>query len=631
MIKQLSTFLLLAFLSCAIIPQAQEIVKPLKISVEQLDAHLKERNFEPRETRTQRDGALTLPFIDDFSRYSLPTNDPAVPVEWQMWEDNSARINNTLCKNVPTQGVATLDGLDFQGYPYDFSNQFAYGPADTLTSCQIDLSGLTAADSVKLIFHYQKGGMGNAPEFEDSLLLEMTIGGTNPPLWQLVWSSPGGGADDNFTRQFIHISDPNLLHESAQFRFRNFATLSGNVDHWNIDYVWLDDDIVDADFKIIDVAVSSHESSLLNGLQSMPWDHYQTDPGGFIDDDQFVTFSNLDDDRNISFDAEVYFEDNLQAALPQLSSTAENAFSFLERQLSINDGSPNNYVFDVNVADTCADFRVRYINATSPDINPNNDTLEFTQHFGNYYAYDDGSAEGAYALNQAGSAKAMKFTNVVTDSLLGLLIHFSPFNTDNSNEIFVLKAWQDEDGAVGEEIGENFNTYNPEYFSEGYDRFVYYEYDLPLEILAGDFYVGIVQSTDAELNIGYDKHTNANPDKLYYRLGNNGSFLQSSIQGSLMIRPVFQSDKELEWDFVNVEELEEEPIAFYPNPAQDYISSNQLQFGETIRIYNSIGALVLDQQVQSTELYVGDLPKGVYLVQLLNQGELKGTSRFIKQ
>ena len=630
MIKQLITFLTLFGFSVGL--GAQEITRPLKVSAEVFEDHISERNYEEREARTERDGALELPFVDDFSRFSLPTNNPDIPLDWQMWEDNSSRINNTLCKNAPTQGVATLDGLDRTGYPYDFFNEFAYGNADTLTSCPINLGGLTAADSVKLVFHYQRGGFGNTPEFQDSLVLEMTIGGTNPPLWQYVWSTPGGALQEDFEREFVHISDPNLLHPDAQFRFRNFATLSGNVDHWNIDYIWLDDNIIDSEFRIIDVAVSSHESSMLNTYQSMPWDHYQTNPAGFMDDDQFVVFSNLDDDRNISFDAEVYFDGAIQADLPQLSSTAENAMSFLNRQLSINDGSPNNYVFDPNVADTCADFQVRYVCTTSPDINSANDTLIFNQHFGNYYAYDDGSAEGAYALNEAGSATAMKFTNHVTDTLLGLLIHFSPFAIDNSDEFFILRAWADEGGTVGEQIEEQFNSHSPAYFSDGYDKFEFYEYDSPIEIPVGEFYVGMVQSTDAELNVGYDKHNDVNTEKLFYKLGAAGTFLQSGIEGALMIRPVFKSTKELIWDFTNVEEeLEEQnPLTFYPNPAKDYISSNQIQNGETLLFYNSLGSLVLEQNVVSGEIYVGDLPKGVYLIQVLSNGSLKESSRFIK-
>ena len=628
--KQLITILILTLQCLAFKVYAQEITRPLKVSLEQSQRYLQEREFEQRETRTQREGALTLPFIDDFSRFSLPTNDPDIPVEWQMWEDNSARINNTLCINPPTHGVATLDGLNKDGYPYDFANEFAYGPADTLTSCQIDLGGLTAEDSVKLIFHYQKGGLGNFPEFEDSLVLEMSIVGTNPALWKRIWSSPGGAADDDFTRVIVHISDLSLLHEAAQFRFRNYATLSGNVDHWNLDYIWLDDNIENTAFQIIDVAPSSHETSLLNGLQSMPWDHFQTNPDQFMDDDQFVIFSNLDEDRNISFNAEVYYEGNLEAALPQQSSTAENAFSFLNRQLSINDGTPNSYLYDVNVNDTCANFEVRYINTTSPDINQNNDTLVFTQHFSNYYAYDDGSAEGAYALNQEGSAKAVRFSNQVTDTLLGLLIHFSPFNTDNSNELFVLRAWQEEAGSVGQEIGENFNTYNPQYFSDGFDKFVFYEYDEPLEIPAGNFFAGIIQSTNAELNIGYDVHNNTNTENLFFRLGAGGAFTQSSVQGALMIRPVFKSAKPLDWDFVNIHELDNSNLSLYPNPAVDYINIHTSSNYDLVRIINGTGQVVLEDSATSSSVYVGDLPKGLYLVHQFSNGVLRGITKLVK-
>ena len=35
------------------------------------------------------------------------------------------------------------------------------------------------------------------------------------------------------------IVGPKYFYEDFQFRFRNIASLSGNNDHWNIDYVRL--------------------------------------------------------------------------------------------------------------------------------------------------------------------------------------------------------------------------------------------------------------------------------------------------------------------------------------------------------------------------------------------------------
>ena len=67
--------------------------------------------------RADRGGeaSLTIPFFDDFSRYSLPTNDPTIPVSWQRWSDQKARINNTFAVSPLSIGVATLDGMDETG------------------------------------------------------------------------------------------------------------------------------------------------------------------------------------------------------------------------------------------------------------------------------------------------------------------------------------------------------------------------------------------------------------------------------------------------------------------------------------------------------------------------------------
>ncbi|MEY3849764.1 MAG: hypothetical protein RJA38_205, partial [Bacteroidota bacterium] len=116
--------------------------------------------------------SLTLPFFDDFSRYSLPTNDPAVLTTWQRWSDTCAFINTGFPIAPPTIGVATLDGLRADGYPYNFADEFSYGSADTLTSLPIDLSTLTATDQVFLSFFYQGGGLGNNPDVGDSLIVE---------------------------------------------------------------------------------------------------------------------------------------------------------------------------------------------------------------------------------------------------------------------------------------------------------------------------------------------------------------------------------------------------------------------------------------------------------------------------
>ncbi|MFM7105334.1 MAG: hypothetical protein ACKOW8_07410, partial [Flavobacteriales bacterium] len=91
--------------------------------------------------RAHSRSVLTLPFFDDFSRYSLFTNDSTIPLEWQMWEDRSAYINNTFAESPLTIGVATLDGMAEDGtayadtlyFPTISESYLEWGTADTLT------------------------------------------------------------------------------------------------------------------------------------------------------------------------------------------------------------------------------------------------------------------------------------------------------------------------------------------------------------------------------------------------------------------------------------------------------------------------------------------------------------------
>src|SRR5690606_37405864 len=98
---------------------------------------------------------ISLPFFDDFSQqYYYPDADK--------WEDNYVYINSNYAVNPISYGVATFDGLDSTGYPYNFNNPTSHGVADYLTSKPIDLSSVT--DSVYLSFFFQPQGNGNRPE-----------------------------------------------------------------------------------------------------------------------------------------------------------------------------------------------------------------------------------------------------------------------------------------------------------------------------------------------------------------------------------------------------------------------------------------------------------------------------------
>ncbi len=139
---------------------AQEILTPFRSTSEQAPV------------RRSVAEARFLPFFDDFSRSSLYPDSTK-------WTDNSVLVNDgfTLCP--PNRNGATFDVLDANGkvYSYAISNAFV---AEYLTSVRIRLDSimepepraLTPADSIYLSFYYQPQGNGNAPETQDSLVLQ---------------------------------------------------------------------------------------------------------------------------------------------------------------------------------------------------------------------------------------------------------------------------------------------------------------------------------------------------------------------------------------------------------------------------------------------------------------------------
>ena len=68
------------------------------------------------------------------------------------------------------------------------------------------------------------------------------------------------------------------------------------------------------------------------------------------------------------------------------------------------------------------------------------------------------------------------------------------------------------------------------------------------------------------------------------------------------------------------DELEQPTV--YPNPAIDYISLKNQGTVKSIRIYNLVGRQLRQFQVESDKRYpVADLPRGMYLIQMLDQSQ----------
>jgi hypothetical protein len=586
-----------------------------------LDAE-REKRFAPRADRLN---SLELPFFDDFSRYSFQTNDPSIPALWQRWEPSGAYLNSTFAINPPSIGVATLDGLMGNGYPYNFLNPFAYGPADTLTSLPINMGGLTAGDNVYLSFFYQAGGFGNLPEPEDSLILEFYAPGTD--AWLRKWSTPGIPSGD-FQQVFVHVDQSFFLVNGFRFRFRNYATISGNADHWHIDYVRINTQVNPNNNPISDIAFVYNIRSMLNDYTAMPWRHFKVSPLAFMAPSADIVIRNLSPAfQNIPISYNVSYDGQVVSSFPNVNVQPATAPGIYSGTIPAN-SPPSNFVYNTSLNDTCAVFDIRVF-FNSQDAFPQNDTIRFRQEFLDYFAYDDGTAERAYGLLSANAQLAVRFQATVPDVLYGLKIYFDPFTDDVSSKVFNLRAWTDNNGKPGNQIGLNFIPHYPTYLQEGPDVFAYYEFDEPLDIQPGIFYVGMIQQTEERLNIGNDKNGNTNTSKVFYKLNPNANWLQTTIQGSLMIRPVMAS---CGGSFVGVTEAELEAPVLYPNPFTSSFEIKGLLVGTHIQIFDMAGRVVFSDVAKSDthRLDLSSVPNGFYLANMVTPEGRTATVKVIK-
>jgi hypothetical protein len=621
----------------------QERELPLQFNAEANRQYADEQRFTPRQ---QRQGAsLPIPFFDDFSRYTLPTANPTIPVEWQQWSDNSAFINSTFPLNPMTIGVATLDGLEADGTPYSDTLYFPtiteafldWGLTDELTSLPIDLSGLTPDDSVYLVFHVQGGGLGNAPDADgilgaegDSLILEF-YSPLQEGQWSRVWAKEGGADASAFDTVFVGVSEFIYLQDGFRFRFRNYCTQHGALDHWHLDYVILNDDISPSNFFYDEVAFQYTNNSLLNfGLTAMPWSHFQENPGLYMRDD--ITYSqrnlgitsNITSRCSIKYNGVSLFESDLDA------NTNTNGYSAFERTLSLN-----NYTYNTPSAEDTASFIVEVAFNTT-DIYPQNDTMRFQQKFTNFYAYDDGSAERAYGIQDAGGKVALRYNTPIDDTLIGAYIYFEPIQYLASDQSFILQAWNDVSGEPGNLLTSEFDNFNfslPHYYESGPNIFVYFGFTSPIFVPSGNFYIGTLQQSDVSLNFGLDKNTNANSTQLLYQLQGSSDWLPSNIVGSVMIRPVFRSTLP---DWVGTEELNNDESVIFPNPVQGMLNLRLSPEFESCsyRIMDLTGKIVLEglSANQSTlEINTENLSQGCYVIHYMNGDNEGHTARFVKE
>lgn len=583
----------------------------------------------PLPNYEKSDITLHLPFLDDFSKNHLPGSEKVY------WENNYVFINPTYPVAPPTIGVATFDGLNFDGYPYNFESPNAHGGADTLTSCMINLSEdeggdpYFPSDSIYLSFFYQARGLGDEPEVEDSLILEFYDAETDS--WTLQWSVEGEDLS-SFQLVYIPIIDDLYLSPDFRFRFRNFATLSGNLDHWHIDVVWIDKNRSVNEVGFPDVGFQYPVNQLLSNYTSMPYTHYQVLSEAFmINEVQAQLRNNQSIAVNVSGVKMLNYSEGSLVNETPFPGTIDNfpAQSSSSFTIPVYDGN-SGYVFDDAIDEPFVSFRNEFVMTSGTfDLIEDNDTIVYNQQLENYYSYDDGSAEAGIGLNVNGAILLNKFESVIGDSIIGFKMYFNP-TAENPIYPFLMRIY-DENSSNGNPdnllfINTEFSQAN--FVQAGQDYFSYYLLDSAVYV-DGSFFIGVSQTSSTSLNVGFDWNIDSH-EKIYYNIGLGWTQVSESLNGSLLMRPVFTSER----DSI-ILGIQNKEIAFntlvYPNPANISVTiKSELPQMINMDIISLDGRLILQNKFyHQIEVNTQDFAEGMYIIRLRAENGAVSTEKLM--
>ncbi len=468
--------------------------------------------------------------------------------------------------------------------------------------------------------------------------------------WEHVWSSRGMTLDSfllendsfYFRQVMIPIKDSVYFRKDFQFRFFNFASISNenlqswqsNCDYWNVDYIVLDRNRSREDTTHKDITFVGRAESFLKNYESMPAYQYEFDPiNRPIKRSLKMYISNLDNGNqtaNYSFkvfndagnsDTTMSWDGGSGDLQPfnQYGYSAIPAFAFPPVRSSFKiPGNRDSIYFDIK----------HYIDG-DPQLGLG-DTLTFRQEFKNYYAYDDGSPEFGYGLTPAGSQLAYRFELSKRDTLRAIDFYFNKTLTGANVQFFNLVVWDDLNDGPGNII--YFQEREKPAFASGLYNFYRYQLDSAVPV-QGVFYVGWVQLTSKNMNVGFDANNDAS-NNIYFNVTGN-EWEKSNYKGSLMIRPVLGKKLFPEESLPLKSSMDLFRIA--PNPSYDgminlkFLSypgyTNDVEFVDLeeevlqkmeVYVFNLMGQKVY-QNRYTPSINLSNLPDGIYIVRIFDQ------------
>jgi len=565
-----------------------------------------------RNARTHAVGdTLALPFFEDFAGY---TGQP----DARYWQSGGGvYVNNQFGVNPPSLHVATFEGVNAAGLPY--TNLVTYGYTDSLTSKPILLKGLNpATDSVYISFYWQAGGLGGSPDNNtDSkpTFLELEFKDVNEN-WQSVWRQPGESQKTAFTRVVLPITNPTYFHPGFQFRFRSSGIRRGTGDTWNLDYIYLNKKRNPNRSDLPDVAISQQLNSLLERYTAMPANQFLVRPAQEVSDSAFTRLNNLN-----NLFAPITWRGYVQTLQP-----AAPADTFLRGNAAI---APLNVQYLIlgtpkaaGIPNTGTEFRVKhslFLSTRETDARlRQNDTVSRITVLSDYYAYDDGTAETNFSLNNSGARQlAYQFQANVPVMVRAIRVFLTKTNVPGT--VMNFRLWKGANGSpAGTALAQRSFTIPP---VDSLNRFYEIAFTTPVAV-ADTFFIGysLTSAVNDFVNIGFDLNEEA-PGYIHYNNG-NGWLTFTEERGALLLRAVtgdtttIPDDPDDPNEPINPVEPDEDTIVIYPNPSNGIfrIKGNY----QDLCLLDVAGKII----VCKTKAEAGDnldlrnLAKGMYLLQL---------------
>lgn len=589
-------------------------------------------------------------FYDDFANsYQVPDTN-----RWRI--GGGAFINNTWATRIPNFQVATLDGLNAKGNPYDTVRIGVSGRCDTLTSLPLDMTNvpIRQLDSIWLSFNYQVGGpfVQMMPEQFDSLLVQFKLApDTN---WVTKWftlgdTTPVRGAT-TFRRASIKVGTE-WLGYGFQFRFLNYGSRNGSGDIFSIDNVYMnygrDSLDISGSRRRRDLAAATISNGPLFPYTALPYQHLNelaatgranslladtvraifTTLNNYTAQAQEVPYSILATVVDSATGQQLIRQDDPFSFSSQFEGLGYFPFlrPFRAPEERVNVSLPRSSYADLGtwLNQPKANPTTLVTTFTLPDQDPQNnpyrrnDTISHRTRLASTYAYDDGTAELVRWTGGNNARMAQRFRIYKRDTLKAIQMLFprTMQNTAPNRVIqFNLYAWprlvpirtnQPERFYVNISV-----TITP---AANRDQYTTFPLLVPVIIDTGDFYIGWQQlsGVDNEVRVGVD--INSEPGyNVFYNVFSNWE-PDSTDKHPLCIRPVFPGTQ----GTTSLASQQQATLRSFPNPVSAGQSITFSRAVQRLRWRNSLGQLVLDMNLPepSSQVVVPALAPGIYWVE----------------